>query len=51
MIADDEKGIRRVLREELEDLGLTVEEAEDGVVALEKVKNKKYDYIFSDVQN
>lgn len=50
LIVDDEKGIRRVLREELEDIGLTVDEAEDGVAALEKVKNKKYDYIFTDMQ-
>jgi two-component system, chemotaxis family, chemotaxis protein CheY len=50
LVVDDEEGIREVLIDYLEELGLEVEEAESGVVALEKVKTRKYDYICTDYE-
>ncbi len=39
-----------MLVEHLEDLGLKVDEANDGDIALEKVKIQKYDYICTDLK-
>lgn len=50
LVVDDEEGIREILIDHLEDLGLAVEEAEDGDLALELVKKKKYDYICTDMR-
>jgi len=50
LVVDDEEEIRELLREYLEDLGLRVEEADDGAIALEKVKETKYDYILTDIK-
>lgn len=50
LIVDDEKGIRRILQEELEDIGLSVDQTDSGEKALERLQNKKYDYIFTDMQ-
>ncbi|MBT3980720.1 MAG: response regulator [Bacteriovoracaceae bacterium] len=50
LIVDDEKAIRELLVNLLEDLGLEVDEADDGDTALEKVKNKRYDYICTDMK-
>jgi CheY-like chemotaxis protein len=50
LLVDDEEGIRSLLMDLLEDLGLNVEEAESGQMALKMVDENKYDYIFSDVQ-
>jgi CheY-like chemotaxis protein/two-component sensor histidine kinase len=49
LVVDDEEAIREILTMYLENLGLEVEEADDGDTALEKVKLKKYDYIFTDM--
>lgn len=50
LILDDEEGIRELLRETLEDLGLEVDEAAEAFSALEKVKTTKYDYILTDMK-
>jgi CheY-like chemotaxis protein len=49
LVVDDEEGIRKLLSNYLEDMGLEVETADDGDSALEMVKLKKYDYIFTDM--
>ena len=49
LVVDDEEGIRELLVEHLEDLGLQVDEADDGDTALLKIKEKKYDYICTDM--
>ncbi|MCB0515892.1 MAG: sigma-54 dependent transcriptional regulator [Chitinophagales bacterium] len=50
LIVDDEKNIRRTLREILEYEGYTVEEAEDGVDGLNQIKINKYDLVFLDIK-
>ena len=49
LVVDDEEGIRELLLNYLEDMGLKVETADDGDTALEMVKLKKYDYICTDM--
>lgn len=49
LIVDDEKGIRDLLVEILEGFGMTVDTASSGIIGLEKVKLKHYDFICSDV--
>jgi len=50
LIVDDEKGIRRTLREILEYEGYEVDEAEDGVVGIQKIKSGEFDLIFLDIK-
>ena len=50
LIVDDEEGIRDILRVSLEDMGLQVDEADDGVTALELIKQHKYDLVCTDIQ-
>ncbi len=50
LVVDDEPGIRRLLTRLLEDMGIVVDQADDGDTALEKVKAKKYDYICTDMK-
>ncbi len=50
LIVDDEKSIRRALREILEFEEFEVDEADNGKVALEKVKSEVYDIIFCDIK-
>ena len=50
LIIDDERSIRRALREILEFEGFDVDEAEDGLEGLEKGKNQFYDIIFCDIK-
>jgi DNA-binding NtrC family response regulator len=50
LLIDDERGIRRALREILEFEGCMVEEAENGAQALEKLKANTYDLLFSDIK-
>lgn len=50
LIVDDEEGIREILADILEDIGLNVEQADDGDTALEKVKEKNYDFICTDMK-
>ena len=48
LIVDDSKVLRRITRKMLEELGFTVDEAEDGKVALEKSKVKLADMVLLD---
>jgi len=50
LIIDDEKSIRRALREILEYEKYEVEEAEDGPSGLEKIRNQNYDLVFCDIK-
>jgi two-component system nitrogen regulation response regulator NtrX len=50
LLIDDQRAIRRALREILEFEGCTIDEAEDGGQALQKIKDHTYDLIFSDVK-
>lgn len=50
LLIDDERAIRRALREILEFEGCVVEEAENGTQALDKLKAQTYELIFSDIK-
>jgi two-component system nitrogen regulation response regulator NtrX len=50
LIIDDERAIRRALREILEFEEFTVDEAEDGKQGVEKAKSTLYDIIFCDIK-
>jgi two-component system chemotaxis response regulator CheY len=49
LVVDDFSTMRRIVRNLLKELGFTnVDEAEDGVVALQKLKSGTFDFIVSD---
>jgi two-component system chemotaxis response regulator CheY len=49
LVVDDFSTMRRIVRGLLKELGFTnVEEAEDGVVALAKLKSEPFDFVVSD---
>lgn len=49
LVVDDFSTMRRIVRNLLKELGFAnVEEAEDGVVALQKLKGGEYDFVISD---
>ena len=50
MIVDDERAIRRALREILEFEEFEVDEAENGKIGLDKAKAENYDIIFCDIK-
>jgi len=50
LIIDDEKGIRKTLREILEYEKYTVDEAVDGQDGLNKLKSNNYDLVFCDIK-
>ena len=50
LVIDDERAIRRALREILEFEEFEVDEAEDGKEGVEKAKNETYDIIFCDIK-
>ncbi len=50
LVVDDEASIRRTLREILEYEDYSVDEAEDGEAALEKLKANRYDVVLLDVK-
>lgn len=50
LVIDDERAIRRALREILEFEDFEVDEAEDGKEGLDKAKNDTYDIIFCDIK-
>jgi DNA-binding response OmpR family regulator/nucleotide-binding universal stress UspA family protein len=50
LVVDDEKNVRLILRQALEDLGLDVETAADGPEALEKIDDTDYDLILLDLR-
>lgn len=49
LVVDDEMNIRHVVREYAEFEGYEVDEAENGMAAIEKVKNNDYDLIVMDI--
>ncbi|MCC5923811.1 MAG: sigma-54-dependent Fis family transcriptional regulator [Crocinitomicaceae bacterium] len=50
LIVDDERAIRRALREILEFESFEVDEAEDGAAGLSMIETNEYDIIFSDIK-
>jgi two-component system chemotaxis response regulator CheY len=49
LIVDDFSTMRRIIRNLLKELGYTnVDEAEDGVMALAKLRNESFDFVVSD---
>ncbi|MCS6819751.1 MAG: sigma-54 dependent transcriptional regulator [Chitinophagales bacterium] len=50
LIADDEKAIRKTLREILEFEGYRVDEAEDGAMALQMISQSDYDLVLCDIK-
>lgn len=50
LIADDERSIRRTLREILEFEKFTVEEASDGLECLSKIKQQEFDVVLLDIK-
>ena len=50
LIVDDERAIRRALREILEFESFEVDEAEDGAAGLAMLESNEYDIIFSDIK-
>ena len=49
LVVDDFSTMRRIVRNLLKELGYTnVDEAEDGVQALAKLRGDKYDFVVSD---
>ncbi|CAM3253840.1 sigma-54-dependent transcriptional regulator [Rhodothermus bifroesti] len=50
LVVDDERSIRRTLREILEYEGYAVEEAVDGEEALQKVREGRYDLVLLDIK-
>lgn len=50
LIIDDEKSIRHTLREILEYEKYNIDEAENGLIGLEKLSNKKYDLVLCDIK-
>ena len=49
LVVDDFSTMRRIVRNLLKELGYTnVDEAEDGVMALSKLKSEKFDFVVSD---
>ena len=49
LVVDDFSTMRRIVRNLLKELGFTnVDEAEDGVVALQKLRSSTFDFIVSD---
>ena len=50
LVIDDERSIRGTLREILEYEKFIVDDAEDGITALEKIEKKEYDLILCDIK-
>ncbi len=50
LLADDEKHIRLIFKEELEEEGYRIDLASDGFEALEKPKGQRFDLVVLDIQ-
>jgi two-component system chemotaxis response regulator CheY len=49
LLVDDFSTMRRIIKNLLKDIGYTnVDEAEDGALALDKLKGEKFDFVISD---
>jgi DNA-binding NtrC family response regulator len=49
LVVDDEPGFRSLIQWELIEQGLAVETAENGAVAVEKIKNDRFDVVVTDL--
>ena len=49
LVVDDYQAVRKTVKELFSNLGLVVDESENGVEALEKLNSKPYDLIISDL--
>ena len=50
LVVDDFSTMRRIVRNLLKESGYTeADEAEDGVVALQKLRNSNFDFVVSDI--
>lgn len=50
LIVDDFSTMRRIIRNLLKEIGYTdADEAEDGVAALQKLRNGRFDFVVSDI--
>ena len=50
LVVDDFSTMRRIVRSLLKEMGcINVDEAEDGVVALQMLKTNRYDFVISDI--
>jgi two-component system chemotaxis response regulator CheY len=50
LIVDDFSTMRRIVRGLLKEIGYTeADEAEDGVAALQKLRNRRFDFVVSDI--
>ena len=50
LIADDDKPIRRMLKEILEEKGYNISEAKDGYETIEKIEKQKFDLVLFDMK-
>ncbi len=50
LIVDDERSIRNTLRDILESEKYKIDDAEDGIIALEKINENEYDVILCDIK-
>lgn len=50
LITDDSADNRELVKVYLKNFGMEIEEAENGLVALDKIKSKKYDVVLMDMQ-
>ncbi|MDR0233657.1 MAG: response regulator, partial [Zoogloeaceae bacterium] len=49
LVVDDFSTMRRIVRNLLKELGFTnVDEAEDGAIALQKLKNETFEFVVTD---
>jgi len=49
LVVDDAPMIRRILKNLLKEMGFTnIDEAEDGMVALQKLRSQKFDFVITD---
>ena len=49
LVVDDAPMIRRILKNLLKEMGFShIDEAEDGMVALQKLRSQKYDFVITD---
>ena len=50
LVVDDFSTMRRIVRNLLKEIGFAeADEAEDGVVALQKLRNNRFDFVVSDI--
>ena len=49
LITDDDKNLRKVLSLELSDAGFEVDEAESGLVCIEKLEKEEFDVVLLDL--